>query len=230
MTAEKRTQMNSLDIPPVDRPRQAAGEFYDRISGFYDLLAASSEGPFIRRGLKMLQARPGDRVLEIGSGTGRALVDLSRSVGPSGRVTGIDLSEGMMDIARERLGGSGTEEKADLIIGDAVSLPLRDGSRDKIFSSFTLDLFSAADIDRVLEECQRVLRTEGRLVVVALSQDQPLPPAGKAYQWLHTKFPGVIDCRPLPVRSLLERAGFQIRDHRRDLMWGIPVSITAAEK
>lgn len=230
MTAEKRTQMNVLDIPPVDRPREEAGKFYDRISGFYDLLAASSEGPFIRRGLKMLQAQPGDRVLEIGSGTGRALVDLFRAVGQSGRVTGIDLSEGMMEIARKRLDGSGAEEKPDLVIGDAVSLPLRNGSRDKIFTSFTLDLFSAADIEQVLAECQRVLGTEGRLVVVALNRDQPLPLAGKAYQWLHARFPGVIDCRPIPVRSLLERAGFQIRDHRRDLMWGIPVSITAAEK
>lgn len=230
MTAEKRPQTNFLDIPPVTRPRKAAGKFYDRISGFYDLLAASSEGPFIRRGLKMLQVRSGDRVLEIGSGTGRALKELSGAVGPSGNVTGIDLSTGMINVARKRLGGSGSGGKPDLVRGDAVHLPLQADSQDKVFTSFTLDLFSAADMDRVLAECQRVLRREGRLVVVALNRDQPLPPAGQAYQWLHAKFPGVFDCRPIPVRSLLEKAGFRVRDQRQDLMWGLPVSITAAER
>ena len=69
--------------------------FYNKISHVYDLLAEHSEGPMRRAGLDQLDAKPGEKVLEIGFGTGHALVSLAQSVGPTGRVYGLDLSDGM---------------------------------------------------------------------------------------------------------------------------------------
>ena len=69
---------------------------YDKISKVYDLLSETTEGPVREAGLQMLAPQPGETVLEIGYGTGHALVWLARAVGPSGKVHGIDLSDGML--------------------------------------------------------------------------------------------------------------------------------------
>jgi len=75
--------------------------FYDKISGVYDLLAEHSEGPVRQTGLDELAPATGNRVLEIGYGTGHCLVQLAEAVGQEGKVFGIDLSEGMRARARE---------------------------------------------------------------------------------------------------------------------------------
>ena len=77
--------------------------FYDKISVVYDLLAEQSEGPVRIAGLNKLALAPGERVLEIGYGTGHSLVQLAGAVGPEGKVFGIDFLEGMRARARERL-------------------------------------------------------------------------------------------------------------------------------
>lgn len=70
--------------PGVLRVLQSKGEtraFYDKIAQVYDLLAERSEEPVRRAGLEMLAARPGERILEIGFGTGHCLLEIARAVG-----------------------------------------------------------------------------------------------------------------------------------------------------
>src|SRR5277367_4684067 len=78
-------------IQRVFQSKAETREFYDKISHVYDLLAEHSEGPIRRAGLEKLSARPGEKVLEIGFGTGHSLVSLAQSVGPTGKVYGVDL-------------------------------------------------------------------------------------------------------------------------------------------
>jgi ubiquinone/menaquinone biosynthesis C-methylase UbiE len=78
-------------------------EFYDGISRAYDLIADSSEHAARDLGLRALGVSSGERVLEIGCGTGHALVSLAGEVGPTGQVHGIDVSSGMMAVARRRV-------------------------------------------------------------------------------------------------------------------------------
>jgi len=101
---------------------------------------------------------------------------------------------------------------------------------DGIFSSFTLELFDTPQIPEVLKEFKRVLKPGGRLVVVSLSKDQPLPWMGRLYERLHTTYPRVLDCRPIPVQSIISKGGFEINQARELSMWGIPVSIVKAYK
>lgn len=68
--------------------KAAARAFFDKISAFYDLLAEHSEGPVRQTGLDKLALASGERVLEIGFGTGHSLVRLAQAVGPEGRVFG----------------------------------------------------------------------------------------------------------------------------------------------
>ena len=105
----------------VTRSKEAARASYNRMSKWYDLIAGSSEKKYREVGLQKLKAREGERILEIGFGTGHCLLALARSVGPAGRVYGIDISEGMLEIARSRV--RDLSERVKLRRGDGAELP-----------------------------------------------------------------------------------------------------------
>lgn len=203
--------------------------FYDKISGVYDLLAEQSEGPVRKAGLDKLAVAQGERVLEIGYGTGHCLVQLAEAVGPEGKVFGIDLSEGMRKRARERLEKEHVLDRVELSCGDATHLAYADVSMDAVFMSFTLELFDSPEIPKLLAECKRVLRIGGRIGVVAITKEGKQGFAVEAYEWTHQHFPNLLDCRPIFVRRELEYAGFMIRDATITKMW-VPVEIVVAKK
>ena len=94
MLPNKRQQPQT-SVLRVLQTKDETRAFYDKISGVYDLLAEHSEGPVRQTGLDRLALARGERVLEIGYGTGHCLVQIAKAVGPEGKVFGIDLSEGM---------------------------------------------------------------------------------------------------------------------------------------
>lgn len=213
----------------VLQSKEETRAFYDKISGFYDLLAEHSEGPVRKAGLEKLGVTASQRVLEIGYGTGHCLMELAEAVGPEGKVFGIDLSEGMRAHARERLEKGSLADRVELVCGDASRLPWAEHSMDAVFMSFTLELFDTPEIPWVLAECKRVLREHGRIGVVALSKEGHEGFAAEAYEWTHEHFPNLLDCRPIFVRRFLEEAGFSIRDAAIEKMW-VPVEIVIGEK
>ena len=230
MTRTATTQ--ATDEPEIQRVFQSKAEtkaFYDKISHVYDLLAEHSEGPVRRAGLEKLDAQPGEKVLEIGFGTGHSLVSLAQSVGSTGKVFGLDLSERMLDVARDNLHKAGLADRVELTSGDAVQLPYPPDLLDAIFMSFTLELFDTPEIPKVLAECQRVLRRGGRIVVVGVSKEGEGGVILHAFEWCHRHFPNLVDCRPIFVRQSLEAAGFRIESTERKMMW-VPVEVVLGVK
>lgn len=203
----------------VLQTKEETKAFYDKIAGVYDLLAERSEAPVRRAGLAMLDAQPGQTILEIGFGTGRSLVHLARSVGPKGTVLGIDLSEKMLDISETYLREEGLDGRVQLSCGDALHLPFPSQSVDGIFMSFTLELFDTPEIPLVLGECRRVLKQSGPLVVVGMSRMRGSGVVAEVFEWTHRHFPNYLDCRPILVRRALEDARFRISDSRMVKMW-----------
>lgn len=216
------------DFSRVYRPVQEAEEYYSRLSRIYDGLA-SSEKKFIRQGLELLDPRPGERILEIGFGTGYAQQYIARAV-QGGSSIGLDLSIGMGEVAQNRLKSAGLWDQVSLVRSNTLPLPFQSHYFDGIFSSFTLELFDSPLIPNVLAECQRALKPGGRLVVVSLSKDRPLGLMGRIYESFHDRFPTWADCRPIPVRHLVEEAGFRIDESQVKSMWGLPVGILLAFK
>jgi demethylmenaquinone methyltransferase/2-methoxy-6-polyprenyl-1,4-benzoquinol methylase len=204
--------------------RDAAGTLnvYDQLSAAYDLIADPAEHAVRERGLALLDAKPGERVLDLGTGTGSALPLLGAQVGGRGRVCGLDASVGMLDHARRRI----THGSIALQRGDARRLPYRRGAFDAAFMCFTLELFEAPDISATLSELRRVLRPRGRLVVVSLNLPAEPRLVVSAYRWLHRRFPHWIDCRPIPVLTLLGGAGYRSIRSEELRLWGLPI-ITA---
>lgn len=211
----------------MTRSREDARRAYDRASRW-----SGVEEPFERRAkaiaLELLRVQPGERVLEPGCGTGVALADLGRAVGPSGRVVGLDLSPRMIDMAAARLLGSGLAERVEVVVGDASAIPFDDASFDAVFTSFTLELFDTPEIPLVLAECRRVLRPGGRIGVVSLSRAAPVRWPTRLYERLHDRFPAMLDCRPIHVRLALEAAGFEDARSKAVPLWGLKAEAVVA--
>lgn len=218
-------------VLPVDRPVAQARSTYDRVAAIYDLAEEPFEYRARRRGLRLLAVRPGERVLEIGPGTGHALAALARSAGPSGTVTGIDLSAGMLGRAGRRvsrLGQAGDTARVGLIQGDAHRLPLASGAFDAVFMSFVLELIGTRQIPRVLDGCRHVLRPGGRLGVVSLQLTQPPPVMTQLYLAARRHLPGLLDCRPIPLPDLFAGTGWQLQACQPLALAGLPATAAVA--
>lgn len=217
---------SSFSIEPVGRSRDSARTSYDRLSRWYDFFSGSSEWRFTEKGLRLLAPQPGEAHLEIGCGTGKALTVLAGAVGAEGRVVAIDISGGMLAIAGKRLRASGLGDRVELVNSDALDgLPCDDHCYDGIFLSFFLDLVDTPQLHPFLKECRRVLKPGGRLVVVAMSSEGERGLISRLYRWAHRRYPHWIDCRPLPVRDLMESAGYTIDSRELGSIWGLPVEI-----
>jgi demethylmenaquinone methyltransferase/2-methoxy-6-polyprenyl-1,4-benzoquinol methylase len=207
--------------------------FYDRISSAYDLIANANERPARLAGLHALGVQKGEQVLEVGFGTGNEIVDLANLVGATGRVAGIDISPGMLAVARHKLEGRDVPAPLDLRVGDARQLPWGDGTFDAVYTSFTLELFPLEDIPAVLAECKRVLKPGGRLGVVSMAtvkQGHRTSTLERAYVWMHRHFPHLVDCQPIDVEGLVEKAGFPIVKVDEMEIWTMPVRAVVGRK
>jgi SAM-dependent methyltransferase len=113
--------------------------------------------------LESARPRPGERVLDVGCGTGATTLELAEAVGADGHVLGIDLSEPMLDVARRRVGAAG-HRQIDLLRADAQSHRFAPGSVDLITSRFGVMFFS--DPLAAFANLRTALRADGRLVFV----------------------------------------------------------------
>lgn len=133
-------------------------DYWDRAAGGYDRLMSLVEKVMLGDGRRWAGEQAGGDVLEIGIGTGLSLP----AYPPTCRLTGVDLSEQMLNRARARARDAGGI--IDLRIGDAQALDFPDASFDTVV--FSLSLCSIPDDRAAIREAYRVLRPGGRVVAI----------------------------------------------------------------
>jgi demethylmenaquinone methyltransferase/2-methoxy-6-polyprenyl-1,4-benzoquinol methylase len=153
----------SVTLPAGAAKRAVVEAMFDRIAPRYDamnrLMTFGIDRAWRRRTIAALRLRPGDRALDLACGSG----DLAAAAAEEGaRVIALDFSAGMLRAARVR-------GVPSLVRGDALALPLADGTVDAVVSGFALRNF--VDLAAAFAECARVLRAGGRLAL--LEVDRP---------------------------------------------------------
>lgn len=150
-----------------------AGEvraMFDRIAPIYDgmntLMTAGLDARWRRAAARATRLRPGMRALDVACGSGTLTRELARAVGPTGSVLGIDLSDGMLELARGRRVPTGSASP-EYRHGDALALPVEDAAYDAATIAFGLR--NVGDYRRALAEMTRAVARDGRLVVLEIA-------------------------------------------------------------
>ncbi len=148
--------------------------------------------------------RPGERVLDLGSGGGIDVLLSARRVGPTGFAYGLDMTEEMLDLARRNTAASGATN-VEFLHGRIEDIPLPDASVDVVISNCAVNL--SPDKPAVLREAHRVLAPGGRLGITDIVAGDALTPEQRAERgtWVGC-IAGALAIGEL--HTLLDQAGF----------------------
>ncbi len=156
----------------------------------------------------LAQLGEGETVLDLGSGGGIDVLLSARRVGPTGKVYGLDMTDEMLELARENQRKAGVTN-VEFLKGEIENIPLPDNSVDVIISNCVINL--SADKGKVLREAFRVLRPGGRFAVSDVVSTREVPAVIKksVELWIGCVAGALQESE---YRTLLKEAGFEAID------------------
>jgi demethylmenaquinone methyltransferase/2-methoxy-6-polyprenyl-1,4-benzoquinol methylase len=147
---------------------------FDKIARVYDpmnlVISAFQEPRWRRRAVKLTEARPGDRLLDVATGTGKVAADLHKRAQPGGTALGVDISSAMIGVARRRFEG---RPGLEFMVGDALALPTEDGTFDAATIAFGMR--NLPDYGKGFAELARSVRPGGRVVCLEIARPRSRP-------------------------------------------------------
>jgi ubiquinone/menaquinone biosynthesis C-methylase UbiE len=177
-----------------------------------------------KRALAELRPGAGDRVLDVACGAGALVADVAPHVD---RAVGVDLSDGMLELARTRLSGDGADPpgNVEFLLAPSDALPFGDGSFTAVVCTTALHHFP--DPQRSFDEMARVLEPGGRLVIGDICRDGL---AAKLADPLFRRFEkGHVGLqRTRDIKAMLTRAGLRVTSSRH--VWLLLYALVSAEQ
>lgn len=219
-------------IKPYDDDSEKGAQverMFDGIAHSYDLLnhtlSLGIDRRWRRAAIDSLRPYAPQRILDVATGTGDFALLAARELQPK-ELLGVDLSEGMMDVARKKVAEAELGEVIRFQKEDCLSLSLASESFDAVTVAYGIRNF--ADLDRGLSEMHRVLRPGGRLVIIELTAPRRFPMRQGFWLYSHvlmplvgkivshdakayTYLPATMEAFPQgeQMKGILEKAGFR---------------------
>jgi demethylmenaquinone methyltransferase/2-methoxy-6-polyprenyl-1,4-benzoquinol methylase len=231
-----------------DNKKTQVAQMFDNISGSYDFLnhffSLGIDIRWRKKAIKILKANSPKNILDIATGTADFAIAAAK-LNPD-EIIGVDISEGMLDVGREKLKKENLSNLITLKYGDSEDLPFQENSFDAITVSFGVRNFE--NLEKGLSEMQRVLNPGGKAVIIEFSQPEKfpikqlyffyfkyiMPTLGKLIskdKSAYTYLPESVEAFPYGKKftQILEKVGFKKDPQIVPLTFGI-ASIYIAEK
>lgn len=187
-------------------------EMFDSIASAYDtmnrMMTLGIDRSWRRRCVKLVKELAPADILDLATGTGDLAAALAEAI-PDARVTGGDLSEGMIEIGRRKIAAKGLADRVGLVVADALDLPFADSSFDVVTIAFGVRNFE--HLDKGYAQMSRVLRPGGKIVVLELT-----PPSSKIARPFYNFY----------TRAIIPAVGRLVSKDRRAYSY-LPESIAA---
>lgn len=167
------TQKSVEQLTPYksdEKKGKQIAKMFNAIAFRYDimnrLISLGQDKRWRSRAISILKEESPRTILDIATGTGDMAIKIHSMLSPCS-VTGCDISEGMLEVAKRKVSDAGIDKEITFCIGDCIALPFEDNSFDAATISFGIR--NVEDIQKGIEEINRVLKPCGRLVILELS-------------------------------------------------------------
>lgn len=214
--------------------KQQVEKMFDNIAGKYDflnhLLSMGIDKSWRRNLIKYLSRIDPEKVLDVATGTGDLAIQTSKAL-PNAKITGLDISQGMLDVGKSKIEKENLSHKIEMIYGDSEDMPFEDNTFNAVTVAFGVRNFG--NILKGLKEMNRVLNPGGKVFILEFSRPKSslfravfnfyfkylLPVIGritskdpKAYKYLFESvqaFPAYDD-----FLSIMQEAGFKSNNYK----------------
>ena len=155
--------------------KEQVTKMFDTISGDYDglnrVISFGIDVKWRKRVVKMVSKTNPKAILDIATGTGDLAIALAKT--NAEKITGLDISSGMLDIGKQKIKKKGLETKITMTLGDSENMPFEDNTFDAITVAFGIRNFETLEIG--LKEILRVLKPNGTFVILETSMPTKSP-------------------------------------------------------
>ena len=165
-------------IPYKDKQgskKQQVAQMFDNISHKYDFLnhflSLGIDIAWRKKAIKMLKKDQPKQILDIATGTGDFAVE-ALALNPD-KVTGVDISEGMLEVGRKKMKKKGLDDRIELLSGDSEGLQFDDNKFDAVIVAFGVRNFE--NLEKGLRDMHRVLKPGGKTVILEFSKPKSFP-------------------------------------------------------
>jgi ubiquinone/menaquinone biosynthesis C-methylase UbiE len=187
-------EQNNLTHEPVDEDELIKSQMEKMVTSYDSYMRNIT--------VRLAQVKPGDSVLEVGCGTGTLTLTAKRQAGASGKVFGIDIIPGMIEVSQRK--AAQAKEDITFQLGSIDDIPFPADQFDVVMCSFMIFHMSKTTMHKGIIEVYRVLKPQGRLLVLDLAlPTQPLQ------RFIAQKmFGGMLQHELNELLPLMEGAGF----------------------